>query len=66
MTIERRTAAAESKIVAAERAAQAELRADVARRVTAAAATLIAAKSDKALQGRLTDDAIAGLESRLH
>lgn len=66
LTIERRTAAAESKIVAAERAAEAELRADVARRVTAAAAALIAAKSDKALQGKLTDDAIAGLESRLH
>ncbi len=65
-TIERRTAAAESKIVAAERAAEAELRADVARRVTSAAATLIAAKADKTLQARLTDDAIAGLDRRLH
>jgi F-type H+-transporting ATPase subunit b len=66
LTIERRTAAAEAKIAAAERAAEAELRADVARRVTAAAATLIAAKADKTLQARLTDDAIAGLERRLH
>jgi F-type H+-transporting ATPase subunit b len=66
LTIERRTAAAEAKIVAAERAAEAELRADVARRVTAAAATLIAAKADKTLQSRLTDDAIAGLDRRLH
>jgi F-type H+-transporting ATPase subunit b len=66
LTIERRTAAAEAKIAAAERAAEAELRADVARRVTAAAATLIAANADKALQSQLTDDAIAGLERRLH
>lgn len=66
LTIERRTAAAEAKIAAAERAAEAELRADVARRVTAAAATLIAANADKALQSQMTDDAIAGLERRLH
>ena len=66
LTIERRTAAAEAKIAAAERAAEADLRADVARRVTAAAATLIAANADKTLQARLTDDAIAGLERRLH
>ncbi|MFZ4689523.1 MAG: hypothetical protein ACOYLS_09815 [Polymorphobacter sp.] len=65
-TIERRTAAAEAKISAAERAAETELRADVARRVTAAAATLIAAKADETLQARLTDEAIAGLERRLH
>ena len=66
LTIERRTAAAEAKIGAAERAAEAELRADVARRVTAAAATLIAANTDTALAGKMTDDAIAGLERRLH
>jgi F-type H+-transporting ATPase subunit b len=66
LTIERRTAAAEAKIAAAERAAEAELRADVARRVTAAAATLIAAKTDKKLAAKLADDAIAGLERRLH
>ncbi len=65
-TIERRTAAAMSKIAAAERSAEADLRADVARRVTAAAATIIAAKTDKDLQAKLTDDAIAGLERRLH
>jgi F-type H+-transporting ATPase subunit b len=66
LTIERRTAAAEAKIAAAERAAEAELRADVARRVTAAAASLIAANTDKKLAAKLTDDAIAGLERRLH
>ena len=66
LTIERRTQAAEAKIAAAERAAEAELRADVARRVTAAAATLIAARADKTLQARLTDEAIAGLDRRLH
>lgn len=66
LTIERRTAAALAKIAAAERAAEAELRADVAARVTAAAATLIAANADTALQARLTDDAILGLERRLH
>lgn len=65
-TIERRTAAAVAKIAAAERAAEAELRADVARRVTAAAATLIAARTDSAMASKLTDDAIAGLERRLH
>jgi F-type H+-transporting ATPase subunit b len=66
LTIERRTAAAMSKIAAAERSAEADLRADVARQVTAAAATIIAAKTDKSLQSKLTDDAIAGLERRLH
>jgi len=66
LTIERRTAAAEAKIAAAERTAEVELRADVARRVTAAATALIAANTDKALATRLTDDAIAGLERRLH
>lgn len=66
LTIERRTLAAEAKIAAAERAAEADLRAEVARRVTAAAATLIATNADAALQARLTDDAIAGLERRLH
>lgn len=65
-TIARRTAAAEAKIAAAERSAQAELRADVARQVTAAAASIIAAKADKSLQSKLTDDAIAGLDRRLH
>ncbi|MBC7521068.1 MAG: hypothetical protein H7268_08260 [Sandarakinorhabdus sp.] len=65
-TIVRRSAAAVAKIAAAERAAGAELRADVARRVTAAAATLIAANTDKKLGAKLTDDATAGLERRLH
>lgn len=64
--IARRTAAAESRIAAAERAAVAELKADVAAQVTKAAAAIIAAKADKALQSRLTDEAIAGLDRRLH
>jgi F-type H+-transporting ATPase subunit b len=66
LTIERRTAAAMSKIAAAERSAEADLRADVAKKVTAAAATLIAAKADKSLQAKLTDEAISGLDRRLH
>ena len=66
LTIERRTAAAHAKIGAAERAAEADLRAEVARRVTAAAATLIAANTDKTLAAKMTDDAISGLERRLH
>lgn len=65
-TIARRTTAAEAKIGAAERAAETELRAEVARKVTAAAAALIAAKSDDKVQEKLADDAIAGLERRLH
>lgn len=65
-TIARRTAAAEAKIAAAERSAEAELKADVARRVTAAAGMLIAEKADKAMHDRLTEEAIAGLERRLH
>ena len=66
LTIERRTAAATAKIAAAERSAEGELRAEVARRVTAAAASLIAARADAGFQAKLADDAIAGLERRLH
>jgi len=65
-TIARRTAAAEAKIVAAERGAEAELRGELARRVTVAAAAVIEAKSDKTMRDRLTDEAIAGLDRRLH
>jgi F-type H+-transporting ATPase subunit b len=65
-TIARRTAAAEAKISAAERSAEAELRAQMAQQVTAAAAALIASKADKAMHDRLTEEAIAGLERRLH
>ncbi len=64
--ITRRTAAAEARIAAAERAATAELKADVARQVTAAAAAIITARSDKEMLARLTDDAIAGLDRKLH
>lgn len=65
-TIARRAAAAEAKIAAAERSAEAELRADVARRVTAAATALIRDRADKAMHDRLTDEAISGLDRRLH
>jgi F-type H+-transporting ATPase subunit b len=65
-TIARRTAAATAKIAAAERAASAELRAEVANQVLAAASRLIAERADAGVQARLTDDAIAGLERKLH
>lgn len=64
--IARRTAAATARIAAAERTAAAELKADVARQVTQAAAAIIAARADKDLLSRLTDDAITGLDRRLH
>lgn len=64
--ITRRTAAAEARIAAAERAAVADLKADVARQVTEAAAAIIKAKADKDLMTRLTDEAITGLDRRLH
>ena len=64
--IARRTAAAASRIAAAERTATAELKAEVAAQVTKAAAAIIAARADKDLQTRLTDEAIAGLDRRLH
>jgi hypothetical protein len=64
--IARRTAAATSRIAAAERTATAELKAEVAAQVTKAAAAIIAARADKDLQTRLTDEAIAGLDRRLH
>jgi len=64
--IARRTVAAEAKIAAAERGAEAELRGELAQRVTAAATAVIMAKTDKPMHDRLTEDAIAGLERRLH
>lgn len=64
--IARRTAAAEGRIAAAERTAVAELKAEVAAQVTKAAAAIIAARADKDLQTRLTEEAIAGLDRRLH
>ncbi|WP_197042183.1 F0F1 ATP synthase subunit B family protein [Sandarakinorhabdus oryzae] len=62
--IARRTAAAQSRIEAAERTATAELKAEVAAQVTKAASAIIAARADKDLQARLTDEAIANI--RLH
>lgn len=64
--ITRRTAAAEARIAAAERAAAADLKAEVAAQVTRAAAAIITARSDAELKTRLTEEAIAGLDRRLH
>ncbi|WP_353216432.1 hypothetical protein [Sandarakinorhabdus sp.] len=64
--IARRSTAAEARIAAAERAAAAELKAEVAAQVTRAAAAIIAARSDQDLRTRLTEEAIAGLDRRLH
>ena len=64
--IARRTAAAQQRIAAAERAAAAELKAEVARQVTEAATAIITARADKELMTRLTDEAIAGIDRRLH
>ncbi|WP_372914679.1 hypothetical protein [Sandarakinorhabdus sp.] len=64
--IARRTAAATSRIAAAERTATAELKAEVAAQVTKAAAAIIAARADHDLKSRMTDEAIAGLDRRLH
>ncbi len=64
--IARRTAAAEARIAAAERAAGAALKADVAAQVTRAAAAIIAARTDGAVQERLANEAIAGIDRRLH
>jgi F-type H+-transporting ATPase subunit b len=64
--IARRTAAAEARIAAAERAAAADLKAEVAAQVTRAAATIIAARSDADLKTRLTQEAIASIDRRLH
>ena len=58
--------ALDDRIAAAERTATAELKAEVAAQVTKAAAAIIAARADKDLQTRLTDEAIAGLDRRLH
>lgn len=65
-SIARRTAAAEARIAAAERVAAAELKAEVAAQVTRAAAAIITARSDQDLKTRLTEEAIAGLDRRLH
>ena len=64
--IARRTVAAQSRIAAAERTAVAELKAEVAAQVTRAAAAIIAARADDDLKTRLTEDAITGLDRRLH
>lgn len=64
--IARRTAAASSRISAAERTATAELKAEVAAQVTKAAAAIIAARADNDLQTRLTEEAIANIDRRLH
>lgn len=64
--IVRRSDMAEAKIAAAELAAEADLRARAANLATTAAASVIAASSDKDLQKKLTEAAISELERRLH
>jgi F-type H+-transporting ATPase subunit b len=59
--VERRTQMAEAKIAAEERAAIDEVRATAAKAATAAAASLIAERSDAATDKALVDQAIAGL-----
>jgi F-type H+-transporting ATPase subunit b len=65
-SVARRTRMAEDKIAAAERAAEADLRARAATLATEAAKRIIAGQSDAATQAKLTDQAIADLDARLH
>ncbi len=65
-TITRRTRQAEDRIAAAERAAEAELRAHTAALAARAAAQAIAAGSDPALQAELADRAIDDVARRLN
>ena len=59
--VERRTAMAESKIAAEERAAIDEVRAAAAKAATAAATKLISERGDAKADKALVDEAIAGL-----
>ena len=59
--VERRTAMAEAKIAAEERAAIDEVRAVAAKAATAAAGRLIAERNDAKSDKALVDQAIAGL-----
>ncbi len=64
--IARRTALAETKIAAAERSAEAAVRAQAVDLATAAARRIIVAHDDQAEAARLTSAAIAELDRRLH
>lgn len=64
--VERKTAAAESRIAAAERAAEADVRAKVADLAVEASRRLLATHLDGAAQAQLVDTAIAELDRRLH
>jgi F-type H+-transporting ATPase subunit b len=64
--IVRRTKAAEERITAAQRAAEAELRARAVDLATEQARAMIAAQSDPAMQDRLTNAAISELDRRLN
>ncbi|MBV8971969.1 MAG: hypothetical protein JO290_06720, partial [Sphingomonadaceae bacterium] len=64
--IARRTALAETKIAAAERAAEAAVRGQAVDLATAAARRIIAAHDDPATQARLTAASISELDRRLH
>lgn len=65
-SVARRARMAEDKIAAAERSAEADLRARAATLATEAAKRLIAEQSDAKTQTKLTDQAIAELDGRLH
>lgn len=65
-TIARRTRQAEDRIAAAERAAEAQLRAQTADLASRAAARSIAADADAALQAALADRAIDDVARRLN
>ncbi len=64
--VERRLRAAEEQITAAERNAVAALRARAADLAVAASAKIIAGSADAKTRSRLTDEAIAELDSRLN
>lgn len=64
--IARRSALAETKIAAAERTAEAAVRAQAVDLATAAARRIIVAQNDPAESARLTSAAIGELDRRLH
>jgi F-type H+-transporting ATPase subunit b len=64
--VARRTAMAETKIAAAQRAAIDDVRAIAAQAATAAAQKIIAEKLDGASRDRLVDQAIGELDRRIH
>jgi F-type H+-transporting ATPase subunit b len=66
LNIERRLAAAEDQIASAEASAVKEVRDTAISAAIAAASDVVAAKTSAADQGKLIDDAIAQVSSKLH